>query len=165
MKELFFASDIENYLEQILEIYNDYINHSTATFHLQTITLKEMKEILLFNDPRFSSYAILEEGRLCGYVILARYSIREAYDITAEVTVYLDKNFTGRGIGRKALEFIEQKARDRNFHSLIAKICGENKESIRLFEKAGYVKCAHYTGVGYKFGRLLDVVSYQKIIV
>jgi L-amino acid N-acyltransferase YncA len=49
-------------------------------------------------------------------------------------------------------------------HVLMATICGENDKSIRLFEKNGYFKCAHYKEVEEKFGELLDVVAYQKIL-
>ncbi len=47
---------------------------------------------------------------------------------------------------------------------LVATICGENAASIGVFAKNGYEKCAHYKEVGQKFGQLLDVVAYQKIL-
>jgi len=99
-----------------------------------------------------------------GWVILARYKPREAYDGSAEVTIYLDPQYPRRGVGSAALTFIEKTARDRQFHNLLAIICGENTGSIRLFEKHGYSKCAHYHQVGQKFGRWLDVVSYEKLL-
>lgn len=89
---------------------------------------------------------------------------REAYDSTAEATVYLKPGFTGKGIGNLAVKFIEEYALTQGFHALIALICGENTESIKVFEKNGYEKCAHYKEVGKKFGQWLDVVAYQKII-
>jgi L-amino acid N-acyltransferase YncA len=164
MNDVVFVEMKEEYIPKILQIYNYYVNQSTATFHMHELSAEEMKEILYYDDPRFSSFVILHHGILCGYVILSRYSMREAYHITAEVTIYLDREYSGRGIGRDALNFIEKTAKERHFQVLIAKICGENTGSIRLFEKAGYVKCGHYTAVGYKFGRLLDAVSYQKNI-
>lgn len=39
----------------------------------------------------------------------------------------------------------------------------DNSGSVKLFENAGYVKCAHFRNVGEKFGKILDVVAYQKI--
>ncbi|WP_394325579.1 GNAT family N-acetyltransferase [Methanosarcina barkeri] len=52
----------------------------------------------------------------------------------------------------------------QNIHVLIATICGENSKSINLFVRNGFSKCAHYKEVGEKFGQLLDVMAYQKII-
>jgi len=47
---------------------------------------------------------------------------------------------------------------------LLAIISGDNESSVQLFEKSGYEKCAHFKQVGEKFNKILDVVSYQKII-
>ena len=63
-----------------------------------------------------------------------------------------------------AIRYIEEFAKKQKLHVLVATICGENEASIHLFAKNGYVKCAHYKEVGQKFGQLLDVVAYQKIL-
>ena len=96
--------------------------------------------------------------------MLFRSKNREAYDTTAEVTIYLKHDCIGKGIGSAALTYIEDYAMDKNFHVLIATITGENEQSIRTFDKNGYEKCAHYKQVGKKFDRWLDVVAYQKIL-
>jgi phosphinothricin acetyltransferase len=36
--------------------------------------------------------------------------------------------------------------------------------SIALFEKAGFIKCAHFKNVAEKFNTVLDVVMFQKEI-
>jgi len=35
---------------------------------------------------------------------------------------------------------------------------------IKLFEKCGFEKCGHYKEVGEKFDKILDVVSYEKLL-
>jgi phosphinothricin acetyltransferase len=47
---------------------------------------------------------------------------------------------------------------------MIGVITATNTASIALLEKAQYEKCAHYRQVGEKFGQVLDVVSYRKIL-
>lgn len=164
MVQVNFTEITEAYLPQVLEIYNHYIQNSTATFHIQPLTLEEMRRIVFFNDPRLKTFVVLDHEKLTGYCILGRYKEREAYNITAEVTIYLRPEYTGQGIGSQALKFIEKIARQNQFHSLLSGICGENTASIKLFTKNGYVKCAHYKEVGKKFGRLLDLVYYQKLL-
>ncbi len=151
-------------LPAALDIYNYYVLNTTATFHTQPLTLAQMSEILFFDNPRFKSFAILCDGAVCGYAIAAQFKKREAYDSTAEVTVYLKPEYTGKGIGSRSVQFIEEYALTQGFHALIALICGENTESVKVFEKNGYEKCAHYKEVGKKFGQWLDVVAYQKMI-
>lgn len=151
-------------LPEVLEIYNYYVLHSTATFHANPLTLDEMSGLVFFDNPKFKTFVILCDGIICGYAIAAQFKKREAYDGTAEATVYLKPEYTGKGIGNLAVKFIEEYALTQGFHVLLALICGENAQSIKVFEKNGYEKCAHYNEVGKKFGRWLDVVVYQKII-
>lgn len=164
MGEYCFVEMQEQYLNEILDIYTHYVLNSSATFHARVLTYEEMREIVFFNSETYKTYVIFEDSMICGYVILAQHKKREAYNTTAEVTIYLKPGFTGKGIGTMAVQYIERYARQQDLHVLIATICGENERSIKLFEKNGYIKCAHYKEVGRKFGKLLDVVAYQKII-
>ena len=154
----------EEHLDEALAIYLYYINHSTATFHKKEISKDEMRDLLIFSNPKYEGYMISYGGAICGYVILTQYKTREAFNHTAEITIYLKAGYEGRGIGSEALSFIEERAKTKELHALLALICGENKGSIALFEKHGYEKCAHYKEVGYKFDRWLDLVCYEKII-
>ena len=154
----------EEQLDDVLSIYNGYVLNSTATFHLHSLTKEEMRRIVFFSSPRYRTYAILSAGTVLGYVLLTPFNPREAYDGTAEVTIYLSPDFTGRGIGTHALAFLEDRARERGFHSLIAVVTAENGASAALFLKCGFSECARYREVGRKFGRLLDVVCFQKIL-
>jgi L-amino acid N-acyltransferase YncA len=154
----------EDHLSKVLEIYNYYVSNSTATFHKHLLNQDEMREIVFFKNPKYKTFVILDDNDVNGYVLLTPYKKREAYDGTAEVTIYLKPDCTGKGIGSLALQYIEAFAKKTTIHSLISIICGENNQSIRLFEKNGYLKCAHLKEVGEKFGRLLDIVDYQKMI-
>ncbi|WP_424357733.1 N-acetyltransferase family protein [Methanocella sp. MCL-LM] len=154
----------EEHLDAVLDIYNHYVLNTTATFHAHAFGRDEFRELVFFDNPRYRTYVIKEAGAVCGYVLLTQHKKREAYDGTAEVTVYLVPGSVGKGFGSRALQFIEQIAKERGIHVLVATICGENARSIGLFERNGYDKCAHYREVGQKFGQRLDVVAYQKII-
>ena len=74
----------------LLSVYNRYVRTSTATFHTEEIDETTFRGLLFPGYPRYDSWAILADGALAGYVILARYKPREAYDGSAEVTLYLD---------------------------------------------------------------------------
>ncbi len=149
-------------LPRINRIYTWYILNSTATFHTQPTRDEELLEFLYIDHPRYRSYLIFEESSLAGYCFLTAHKKRQAYDRTAEVTVYLDPEVRGRGIGRVALAHLETVARSVGLQNLVGVISGDNTGSIRVFEKSGYEKCAHFKNVGEKFGMVLDVVAYQK---
>ena len=92
---------------RLLPIYNHYVRTSTATFHTEAIDETTFRGLLFPGYPRYDSWVVLADGALAGYVILARYKPREAYDGSAEVTLYLDEAFSGQGLGSAALVFVE----------------------------------------------------------
>ncbi|SET11292.1 phosphinothricin acetyltransferase [Natronincola peptidivorans] len=159
-----FKTATEEDIPKLLEIYNHYVLNTTATFHVKALTQGEMRDIVLFEDPKYQTLVIMEGEDIIGYVILGQHKRREAYDTTGEVSVYLSPNLVGRGVGSMALREIEAFAKIKSFHVLTATICATNQKSIKLFERNGYVKCAHYKEVGKKFDKWLDSVVYQKIL-
>lgn len=148
----------------IKELYDYYILNSTATFHTDRISLQDLKETVLVGHPKYKSFLINYKGETCGYCYISQYKKRQAYDRTAEITIYLKPEFFGKGIGKQALEKLEIIAKNNGISVLIGVISGDNKQSIRLFEKCGFEKCAHFRKVGEKFDKVLDVIAYQKII-
>lgn len=168
------------YLPDALAVYEWYVENSTATFQISPASLAQMESLLFFDTPRYRSFAVLEHssfeaiehssfaavepGSFAGYGIVTRYRSREAYDLTAEITVYLADRATGKGYGAQVVARLEDFARSQGLHVLVAQISGENVASCKLFERAGYAKCAHHHEVGLKFGRWLDLVCYEKIL-
>lgn len=155
----------EAHLPAVLDIYNYYIQYTTATFHERPHTLEEMRQLVLFDNSRYQAFVFTgQDGLLCGYFILTQYKKREAYDRTAEATVYLKPGYGGKGLGTLALTHLEKLAKERGIAVLLGVICAENQASINLFARNGYEKCGHLRQVGIKFGRILDIVLYQKIL-
>lgn len=161
-----FEPVLESHIPELLEIYNWYIANSTATFHTNPLPMSEFHSMLMSTDDVFltTSRTIRCDGVLCGYVYFAPYKKREAYRKSSEITIYLSDAYVGRGIGRLAVAEMEKIARDNGVHTLLSVICGENEGSIKLFDRCGYEKVAHMKEVGIKYGRLLDVVIYQKML-
>jgi L-amino acid N-acyltransferase YncA len=155
----------EEYIADVLDIYNYYVLNTTCTFHAIELNHSEMSELVIFEDERFGTFIILDDNdELCGYTFIGHYKKRAAYNTTGEISIYLKRDYTGKGIGSAALEHIESYSAANGFHTLVATICSENANSIKLFEKNGYDKCAYFMEIGKKFGRWLDIVGYQKII-
>ena len=152
----------ERDLPEIKEIYDYYIVNSTATFHSGEISLAELREFLFLDHPTYPAFLIKEDGEIVGYCFLTRYKKRQAYNRTAEVSIYLKPGWTGRGIGTVAMKHLENAAKTAGIRVLITTLSGDNIASIRLAEALEFTKCAHLKNVGEKFGKVLDVVMYQK---
>lgn len=154
----------ESDLELVKVIYDYYIENSTATYYTEKITVDELKEFIPVQHKKYKSFLIKVDSQPCGFCYISQYKKRQAYDRTAEVSLYLKTEYTGRGIGKIVLAYLEEVAKANGISVLIGIISGDNETSIKLFEKNGYEKCAHYKQVGEKFNKILDVVSYQKIL-
>ena len=159
-----FADLKETDFELIKNIYNYYIENSTATYYTEKITIDELKEFIPFDHKKYKSFLIKNENECCGFCYISQYKKRQAYDRTAEISLYLKTEYTGRGIGKEVLKHLEKVAKKNGISVLIGIISGDNEKSIKLFEKNGYEKCAHFKQIGEKFSKILDVVSNQKII-
>ncbi|ANF96807.1 GNAT family N-acetyltransferase [Paenibacillus bovis] len=157
----------EQHVPEVLAIYNYYVLNTTVSFHTEPLSLEQMRAQLMNVPAHYKSY-IIRSGEasadIAGYILVTPHKNKQAYDTTAEVTVYLHPDQTGQGLGSQALCFLEEAAAESGFHVLVATVCTENINSIRLFERHGYEKCAHFRQIGRKFDRWLDIASYQKIM-
>ena len=108
--------------------------------------------------------SIIHEGYAVGYCALGPYKKKKAYNRTAEICIYLKPENIDKGIGTRAVRYIEKTARENGIKILLAFITAENEPSVRLFKKLGYYQCAHFKKIGEKFNRVLDVLVYQKEI-
>ena len=121
-----------------------------------------MREKVFFSKPIYGSFLIKDKEIVAGYCSLMSWKKQEAYNCTAEISIYLKPEFTAKGIGSEAIKYLENMAKKNNIKTLIAGCSGENTVSIKLFEKNGFTQCAHFEKMGYKLGRLLDTVYLQK---
>jgi phosphinothricin acetyltransferase len=160
--EITFESLKESDLPEVKKIYDWFIAHSTATFHTEPIQVDELKEFLYVDHPLYKSYLIYADKEIAGYCFLTNYKKRQAYDRTAELTIYLKPEFFGKGIGKIAVAHLEKVASEKGLKNLLAIITGDNDGSIALFKSCGYVQCADFKNVGEKFNKVLDVVAFQK---
>lgn len=155
----------KEHLKEILAIYNYYIKNSTATYYTHQLSITEMEEKTFFKNKKYGTFIITDKNdTIIGYCILGQFNKKEGYDGTAEISIYLRDSHTKKGIGRMAIEFLEQQAKNKKIHVLISAVTARNHPSRKLFEKCGYTQCAHFKEVGFKFGEILDDIYFQKII-
>jgi L-amino acid N-acyltransferase YncA len=162
--KVLFREITENDLGFIKGIYDEYILNTTHTFDTEPTTIIKLREELPVSHPTYKSFIITADGIDCGYCYFSQFKKRPAYNRTAEVSIYLKPDCTRRHIGKPALEHLIKTAGANGIKMLIAVISGENLNSIEFVKKNGFNPCGHLKNVGEKFGRVLDVVFYQKEI-
>lgn len=151
-----------NDLEAITEIYNDAIINTVATFDTQPKTIKEQTEWFSNHDSKHPILVLEEESKIIGFASLSEWSDRCAYSETAEISLYIKKEYREKGFGKKLLKAILQEGRRVGLHSIIARIAEGNEISVHLFKSFDFNHVGILKEVGHKFGKLLDVHLMQK---
>ncbi len=149
---------------RICEIYNHYVQNTCITFEEDTVSQEEMKKRIATITSSYPFLVYESDGDLVGYAYANKWKERSAYRFSAEVTIYVDKDHLGEGIGNKLLDELLGSVKSSNIHVLIAGIALPNEKSIRLHEKYGFKKTAHFTEVGYKQNKWIDVGYWELIL-
>jgi L-amino acid N-acyltransferase len=102
--------------------------------------------------------------RIAGFASVSPFRERPGYATTVENSVYVHSGCRGRGVGELLLNDLIATAKRSGFHTIIARIVGENESSVRLHKKCGFTLVGTEIEVGRKHGRWLDVAEYQYVI-
>ncbi|WP_078814242.1 GNAT family N-acetyltransferase [Prosthecobacter debontii] len=154
------------HLEAIRAIFNDAIAHTTALYEDEPRSSEFMETWWrLKQQGQFPVIGALDEGgTLMGFATYGPFRPHPGYRFTLEHSIYVDARFRGRGLGRRFLERLIESAQAQGYRTLIGVIDAENRASIRLHERLGFSLCATLHQVGFKFGRWLDVVMYERVL-
>ena len=152
-------------MEGILEIYNDAVLHTTATYDYDPRTIEH--RLKWFEDhvrDGLPVFVARKGERVVGWSALNRFHDRMGYRFTLENSVYVAADQRGRGIGGRLLGPIVDAGKQRGFHAILAAIDATNEASLRLHARFGFVPVAHLKEVGFKFGRWLDVIYLERML-
>ena len=144
--------------------YNWYIEHSTATFEEQPLSAEAFSE-RVDEVTRSYPWLILEtDGAPVGYAYLDRFNPKSAYRFTADVTIYLDPEETGKGYGRQLFQRLIEIAEADHYQTLVSLVTKTNTPSIRMHEAFGFRKLTVLEQAGFKHGAWLSTILYEKRI-
>lgn len=148
----------------INDIQNYYVVNSTATFMTEPVAL-EQRLRWLENRAEVYPVTVVESGdQVVGWSALDVFRARPAYRHTTEFSVYVHHGWHRRGVGRALVLDLVERARSVGHHAMVGGCCSESTGVIALLQALGFSKVAHFSEVGHKFGRWLDVVFLQRLL-
>lgn len=149
----------------IKEIMNDAVLNTTAIYDYYERDEQYVKN--WFANMQTQSMPVIVctyEGKCAGYGCFTIFRPKDGYRFCVEHSVYVHKDFRGKGIGAQLLNALIERARIENYHTMIAGIDAENIFSIEFHKKYGFVEVGYLKEVGYKFDRWLNLVFMQKML-
>jgi phosphinothricin acetyltransferase len=160
--ELLVRTALAGDAEQIAAIYNHYVKTSIITFEEAEVAAPEMaNRIFQIQSTPLPWLAAQKGSRIVGYAYAGRWKARSAYRFSTEVTVYVHPGSGGTGVGSELYSQLLPALKSHGVHAVIGGIALPNDASIRLHEKFGFRKVAHFKEVGFKFNHWIDVAYWQ----
>jgi len=157
--------------ERLAQIYNHYVEHDTATFEMEPVGEAAMATRVATVQAEGLPWIVASDALgIVGYAYAGLFKERAAYRHTLEVTVYLDRGETGRGLGTSLYRELLRRIRELPegghgpVHSLIAIIALPHEASVALHESLGFVHIGTVLEAGLKFDRWIDVGYWQLLL-
>ena len=150
--------------EAVRVIYNLEVTTTTVTFDLVPRSLDDQRAWLAAHAGAHPAMVAVVGNEVVGFGSLSPYRDRPAYATTVEDSVYVHRDWRGKGLGRRLLEELVRLAGDHGFHTVVARIVGDHEASIGLHKACGFTLVGTEREVGRKFGRWLDVVELQRML-
>jgi L-amino acid N-acyltransferase YncA len=149
----------------IAAIYRYYVAETVITFETEAPSEAAMAD--RFGKMVDLGHPVLvgeADGQVVGYAYASFFRPRAAYRFSCEDSIYLHRDFIGRGFGGQLLDRLIEEARAAGFTQMIAAITGERENSIRLHQNHGFRPVGRYEQVGFKLERWLDVMLMQRAL-
>ena len=148
----------------LLAIYAQYIDTS-VTFEYELPTAAEFSRRL---DETLRDYPYLVgcdgTGRPCGYAYAHRLREREAYQWSAELSIYLSADSTSRGLGKKLYAVLIGLLELQGIRTVYGCVTAPNPRSEKLHDSLGFRPLGTFRRAGFKLGVWHDVTWFEKAI-
>ncbi len=147
----------------LLGIYAQYIGTS-ITFEDALPSETEFAERIAGISGFYPYLAAEESGGIIGYAYAHRHMERAAYQWNAELSVYLDRNFTERGLGKRLYRILIEILKLQGIRNVYGGVTAPNPRSEAMHESLGFLPLGTYHNAGYKNGKWSDVTWFEKRI-
>lgn len=148
----------------ICAIYNQGVEDRVATLEETAKSVDEMREWFRRRSDRYAVLVIEVQDGVRGWASLNPYSHRCAYAGVADLSIYVDRAWRGRGLGFALMEALEAKARAGGFHKLVLFTFPFNVAGQRLYRKCGFREVGVFREQGWLDGRFVDVMAMEKLL-
>jgi phosphinothricin acetyltransferase len=147
--------------EAIAAIYNQGIADRIATFETRPRTAEEVAG--WFGD-RFPIVVTIINDQIVAFAATFPYRTRECYAGIAEFSVYVEREWRGRGIGRLTMLALIEAATHAGFWKLLSRVFVENTASRAMLASVGFREVGIYEKHARLNGHWRDVVIVERLI-
>lgn len=145
-------------------IYNQGIEDRVATLETELRTPEERREWLAARGPRHPVLVAEAADSVVAWASLNPFSTRRAYDTVADLSIYVERGWRGKGVGRELLAGTIERARALAYHKMVLAALASNAPGEALYRRAGFSRVGVYREQGLLDGRWTDVLIMEKLL-
>ena len=142
-------------------IYAPYVEGSGVSFEDVAPTAEQFAARMTETMRRYPWLVLEDDGAVAGYAYGSQHHPRAGYRWTADVAVYVDLEWQGRGAGRRLYEALLDVLRRQGMRSACALIALPNDASVGLHRALGFELVGTLRNIGWKAGAWRDVSWWQ----
>ena len=157
----------------ICRIYNEGIEDRVATLETELRTPDERRTWLTSRSPRHPVIVAAAERAgeagepatsIAGWASLNVFNARDAYRFVADISVYVDRAWRGKGVGNVMLARLVELGREHGFHKLVLSAFPTNTGGMALYTKHGFRTVGTYKEQGLLDGKWVDTIIMEKLL-
>ena len=146
----------------ICTIYNQGIADRIATLETELRTPEERRQWMAARAPRHPVVVAVTGGQTVGWGSLNSFNPRPAYDNVVDLSVYVERAWRGRGVGRAVLQHLLPLAKTLGYHKMVLATFPYNEAGVALYRKMGFASVGVYHEQGRLDGRWVDVLIMER---
>ena len=118
---------------------------------------------LATTDPATTAPATTDPATT-GWASLNVFNAREAYRFVADISVYVERGWRSKGVGRVLLEKLTELGRAHGYHKLVLSAFPRNAAGMALYAKSGFRTVGIYHEQGQLDGKWVDTIVMEKLL-
>ncbi len=107
-------------------------------------------------------FVLVLNDKVIGWCALSNVSKRKVYSGVAEDTIYIDRDYQGKSLGKKLLLHLISESKKNGFWTLQAAIFSQNKSSIALHKACGFREIGIREKIAKRDGKWHDNVLMER---
>jgi phosphinothricin acetyltransferase len=160
MIDTYRSASIED-LPQIVKIYNAAIEDGISTADSYKVTADSKVDWFRAHDKENRPILVKEyHGKIIAWLSLQPFYPHLAYQHSARINIYIDRNFRGKKLGQQFLQEVLDKAERYHIKNFLALIFNDNETTLKLFKKLGFKEWGNFPGVADIHGEEKDLLIY-----
>ncbi len=148
----------------ICTIYNQGIEDRIATLETELRTPEERRQWMAARAPRHPVVVATAGHQVVGWGSLNSFNPRPAYDNVVDLSVYVERSWRGRGVGRAMLAHLLALAKTLGYHKMVLATFPYNETGVSLYKKMGFAPVGVYHEQGRLDGRWVDVLIMERLL-